>query len=350
MKEIIVSKYGEPGVLKVRENQIPTPGKNEILIRNHFTGINFSEIMARMRLYPGAPSPPTTLGAEGCGVIESLGENVTKFQEGQRVMVFSRYASYATHICTNQDMVMPLPDQFSLEEGAAFPVIYITAYMMMFDLGNFREGETMLIHGAGGGVGTAAIQLAQAAGGNIIGTASTWKHEKLKEMGVNLCIDYGKENVYEKVMEYTKNKGVELIIDPVGSNNWKASYRCLAPLGKLVIFGDQNFVKGKKFSFLTSLKEFFSMPKYRPMDLMSKNRSVMGYHLGRLIGAEHRIHQAVEKLNELAKDGKIKPVIDMIFPFSEASQAHTHIQNRKNFGKVLLDFRGNEKKLDDISN
>ena len=340
MKEVLITKYGPPEVLQVCEKPTPSPSKDEVLVRNHFTGINFSEIMARMRLYPGAPKPPTTLGAEGCGVIESVGENITKFHQGERVIVFARHASYSTHICTSEDMVIPLPDKFTFEEGAAFPVVYITAYMMMFDLGNFCKGETILIHGAGGGVGTAAIQLAQSVGGKIIGTASKWKHDKLKTMGVNNCIDYNTEDVYQKVMEYTDSKGVDLIFDPVGSKNWKVSYKCLSPMGKLVIFGDQNFVKGKTFSLQASLKEFFSMPKFRPMDLMSRNKSVMGYHLGRLAGAEEKIQRATIALHNLAKDGKIKPVIDKIFPFTEAAQAHAYIQNKKNFGKVLLDFSG----------
>ena len=234
---------------------------------------------------------------------------------------------------------MPLPEKFSLEEGAAFPLVYVTAYMMMFDLGNFRKGETILIHGAGGGVGTAAIQLAQAMGGNIIGTASHWKHSKLKEMGVQNCIDYNVEDVYNKVMEFTGNRGVDLIIDPVGGKNWKISYKCLSKMGKLIIYGDQNFVKGKSFSFITTMKEVFSMPKYRPMDLMSQNKSIMGYHLGRLAGAEDKIQKAVVALSKLVQDGKLSPVIDKIFPYSEAPKAHSYIQNRKNFGKVLLDFR-----------
>ena len=341
MKEIIITRYGPPEVLQVREKRTPTPRNGEVLVRNYFTGINFSEIMARMRLYPGAPKPPTTLGAEGCGIIESIGGDVENFQPGDRVMVFSRYASYASHICTEKNMVMPLPDEFSFEEGAAFPVVYITAYMMMYSLGNFCEGETILIHGAGGGVGTAAIQLARATGGKIIGTSSSWKHEKLKNMGVNYCIDYRTENVFQKIMEYTGNRGVDLIFDPVGSKNWKESYKCLAPLGKLIIFGDQNIVKGRSFNLLVLLKEFFSMPKFRPMDLMNRNRSIMGYHLGHLKGAEDKIQLAVTALHGLAKDEKIKPVIDKIFHFTEADKAHAYIQSRKNLGKVLLDFSGN---------
>ena len=112
MKEVLITKYGPPEVLQDCEKPTPSPSKDEVLVRNHFTGINFSEIMARMRLYPGAPKPPTTLGAEGCGVIESVVENITKFHQGERVMVFARHASYATHICTSEDMVMSLPSEF----------------------------------------------------------------------------------------------------------------------------------------------------------------------------------------------------------------------------------------------
>ena len=339
MKEVIITKYGPPDVLQVRELKTPIPNNNQVLVRNHFTGINFSEIMARMRLYPGAPKPPTTLGSEACGIIESVGKRVVHFKPGDKVMLFCKFCSYSTHIITNEEMVMPLPKDFSFEDGAAFPLVYVTAYMMMFDLGNFRKGETILIHGAGGGVGTAAIQLAQAANGNIIGTASKWKHAKLNKVGVPNCIDYNTEDVIKKVMEYTNGTGVDLIIDPVGSENWKTSYKCLSPMGKLIVYGDQNFVKGKSLSLYAILKEISSMPKYKPMDLMSDNKSIMGYHLGRLVGVEDKIQQAVIEVIRIVQNNNIKPVIDRIFPYTEAHKAHSYIQNRNNFGKVLLDFR-----------
>ena len=339
MKEVIITKFGPPEVLQVREMQTPAPQSGQVLVRNHFTGINFSEIMARMRLYPGAPKPPATLGSEACGIVESVGKDVTRIKPGDKVMLFCRFNSYATHIITSEKMVMSLPEGFSLEEGAAFPLVYVTAYMMIFDLGNFRKGETILIHGAGGGVGTAAIQLTQAAGGNIIGTASKWKHVKLNEMGASNCIDYNTEDVLKKVMQFTDSRGVDLIIDPVGSENWKISYKCLAPMGKLIVYGDQNFVKGKSFSLFSSLKEVLSMPKYKPMNLMSENKSIMGYHLGRLAGAEDKIELAVAALSQIVQKNKIRPVIDRVFPFTDAHKAHSYIQDRRNFGKVLLDFR-----------
>jgi NADPH:quinone reductase-like Zn-dependent oxidoreductase len=234
MKEVVITKYGPPKVLQIREREIPTPKKNQVLVRNHFTGINFSEIMARMHLYPGAPKPPARLGSEACGIIESVGEEVKHFKPGDKVMLFCRFCSYSTHIIVNEEMTMHLPNNFSLKEGAAFPIVYVTAYMMIFDLGNLRKRETILIHNAGGGVGTAAVQLVHTIGGNIIGTASKWKHKKLNSMGVINCIDYNYENVFNKVMEFTEGKGVDLIIDPIGGDNWKISYKCLSPMGSII--------------------------------------------------------------------------------------------------------------------
>ncbi len=209
---------------------------------------------------------------------------------------------------------------------------------MLFDLGNLRFGDTVLIHGAGGGVGTAAIQIAKSLDVKIIGTASKWKHPQLKEMGVDCCIDYQHEDVVKKVKSFTKNKGVDIIIDPVGAKNWKMSYKCLGIMGKLIIFGDQDLVTGYKINPISALKELWSMPKYKPMSLMSSNKSIMGYHLGRMQGAEEKITRSVSALNELAKNGYISPIIDKIFPYTDSPSAHRYMQERKNFGKILINF------------
>ena len=195
MHKIIVTKYGPPEVLEVRQFPIPDPSENEVLIRIHYAGINFSEIMARMKLYPGAPEPPCGIGSEASGEVVAVGTNVTRFKPGQHVMTFCRFGSYSTHCCVDENMVIQLPSNFTLKQGAAFPLVYITAYMMMFQLGNLKDGEVILIHGAGGGGGTAAIQLAMSVGAGMICTASKWKHEKLQKMGVHHCIDYRNEDV-----------------------------------------------------------------------------------------------------------------------------------------------------------
>jgi len=338
MKSVILTKYGAPEVLKVKEFENPEPLDNQVRIKVYYAGINFAEIMARMKLYPGGPKPGSVLGGEVSGIIDKIGKNVKELNIGERVMGLSLSGSYSSHVCIDKNSIIPLPENFELDEAAAFPVAYITAYMMIFDLGNLQEGDTFLIHGAGGGVGTAAIQLAKTKNIKIIGTSSSWKHDKISKMGVDKCIDYNTDDTENEIMDYTKGKGVDLVIDPIGANNWKLSYRVLAKMGKLIIYGDQNLVKGDKLKPLVAIKEMYSMPKYRPMDLMANNKTVMGYHLGRFKGHEWKVQRSIKKLVKLVNENDLHPIIDSKFSYDEVSKAHRYIQNRKNFGKVLLDF------------
>ena len=305
MKSVILTKYGSPDVLQVQEFDTPEPKAEQVHVKVHYAGINFAEIMARMRLYPGGPKPGSILGGEVSGIIEKIGSEIKDLEVGQKVIGLSLNGSYSSHVCLDSKSIIPLPENFKLDEAAAFPVIYITAYMMMFDLGNLQDGDTFLIHGAGGGVGTAAIQLAK---------------------------------TKKEIMDFTNNKGGDLIIDPVGAKNWKLSYKLLGRMGKLIIYGDQNLVKGEKLNPIAAFKEVMAMPKYKPMDLMAFNKNVMGYHLGRFKGYEWKVNRSVKNLINLVNQHDIHPVIDSAFSFKKAPDAHRHIQNRKNFGKVLLDF------------
>tara|TARA_A100001388_G_scaffold275651_1_gene261585 strand:- start:1883 stop:2908 length:1026 start_codon:yes stop_codon:yes gene_type:complete len=338
MKSVVLTKYGGPDVLKVMNLNDLEPDENQVRVKVHYAGINFAEIMARMKLYPGGPKPGSILGGEVSGVIDKLGPNVKDFNIGDRVMGLTLSGSYSSQACIDVNSIIPLPSSFTLREAAAFPVTYITAYMMMFDLGNLQENDTFLIHGAGGGVGTAAIQLAKTKNIKIIGTSSSWKHDKLIKMGVDKCIDYNKENIYKEIMNFTNGKGVDLIIDPIGAKNWKLSYSVLSKMGKLIIYGDQNLVKGDKLKPLVAMKEIYSMPKYKPMDLMANNKAVMGYHLGRFKGHEWKVKRSINNLIKLVNSKNLHPVVDKDFSYKDAPKAHRYIQNRKNFGKVLLDF------------
>ena len=339
MKSVILTKYGAPEVLKVKEFQDPEPKDNEVRIKVHYAGINFAEIMSRMKLYPGGPKPGSVLGFEASGIVDKIGKNIKDITIGEKVIGLSLSGSYSSHVCIDKNLIIPLPKNFALDEAAAFPVTYVTAYMMIFDLGNLQDGDTFLIHGAGGGVGTAAIQLAKTKNIKIIGTSSSWKHDKISNMGVEKCIDYNKEDTEKEIMDYTNGKGVDLIIDPIGANNWKLSYRVLSKMGKLIIYGDQNLVKGDKLKPLVTIKEMYSMPKYRPTNLIGNNKAVMGFHLSRFKGCEWKVQRSIKNLLKLVNENDLHPVIDKKFPYYEASKAHRHVQNKKNFGKVLLDFK-----------
>jgi len=157
-------------------------------------------------------------------------------------------------------------------------------------------------------------------------------------MGVDKCIDYNNSNIEKDIMDFTNGKGVDLIIDPVGAKNWKISYKVLSKMGKLIIYGDQNLVKGDKLKPMVAFKEMYSMPKYKPMDLMANNKSVMGYHLGRFKNHEWKVKRSISNLIKLVNENDLHPIIDSKFLYKDAFKAHRYIQDRRNFGKVLLDF------------
>ena len=339
MKKVVISKYGGPEVLKLVDAKKDDLGPRQIRLKTHFAGVNFSEIMARMRLYPGAPAPPSGIGVEASGIVESIGDEVSRYAVGDRVMGLCKYSSYASHVTMDEDMAIPVPDHFTMEHAAAFPVIYMTAYMMIFDQCNIRKGDSILILGAGGGVGTALIHLSKLVGAKILAASSSWKHGKIQELGADICIDYRSQNWEGKIHENTDGLGADIIIVPLGAASWKKMINCLAPLGKLVIYGDQYMVSGPRANIFRVAKEFLSIPKFNPLKMMSKNQAVVGFHLGRLMGMEKKVQRSLHSLIAMVEANGVLPVVDKSFHGSKAADAHSYIQDRKNFGKVLIDFR-----------
>ena len=178
-----------------RNFNLEDPQDNQIQIKTSFSGINFADIMTRMGLYPGAPKPPHSIGAEASGVVEKVGNAVQNFKVGDSVMTFSFFDGYSSHINVSEDLAFKLPDGFTLSEGAAFPLVYMTAYMMMFDLGNLKKDEIFFIQGAGGGVGTFALQILKKDGVQIDGIDTGEKLKDMQKLGFDNAFDYKKSNL-----------------------------------------------------------------------------------------------------------------------------------------------------------
>ena len=176
------------------------------------------------------------------------------------------------------------PDGMTADEGAALPVNYLTAYQLVYVMGGLKAGETMLVHSAGGGVGIAAVQLAQGLGAEVIGTASSGKHQFLRQLGVAHCIDYRSEDFEQRVQDITGGAGVELVLDAVGGTSFKKGFRCLAATGRMGMFGISSAVTGKQRSLLAFLKMAATMPwlQFNPLTLMNQNKGVFGVNLGHL--------------------------------------------------------------------
>ena len=338
MRQIWIPKAGLPEVLELREAADPLPRQGEVRIRVEAAGVNFADIVARLGLYPDLPPMPVVPGYEVAGRIDAVGEGVGVDWIGRDILACSRFGGYSDVVCVPEHQAFVRPAEMSAEQGAALPVNYLTAYLLIELMGGLGSGETVLIHSAGGGVGIAAIQLARRIGARIIGTASAAKHDFLKSIGVEHCIDYTTEDFVKRVRELTGGDGVELVIDPVGGASFKKSFQLLAPSGRLGMFGMSASVTGKTRSRLAFLKAALSTPwfQFNPFALIQHNKGVFGVNLGHLWHHANRLSAWMEVLLQYYRLSVTRPVIAASFSFEQAAEAHHYIQDRKNIGKVLL--------------
>lgn len=338
MRQVWITKAGPPEVLQVKEAPDPTPRPGEVRVRVEAAGVNFADIMGRMGLYPDLPGIPIVVGYEVGGRVDVVGEGVDPSWIGRDVFAMTRFGGYSDVVSVPENQVFVRPSNMSAQQGAAIPVNYFTAYQLVVVMGGLRKSETMLVHSAGGGVGIAATQIAKHIGATVIGTASSSKHEQLRAIGVDHLIDYRREDFEKRAKEITNGRGVELILDAVGGSSFKKGYRTLSATGRLGMFGMSSAATGKERSIASLLRTVASMPwlQFTPISLIDKNRGVFGVNLGHLWSEVGRIRGWADDLLDLWQRGVVRPHVDKTFPFAEAAAAHHYIQDRRNFGKVLL--------------
>lgn len=336
MKTVEITRLGGPEVLSVVERPDPSPGPGQVRVRVRAAGVNFADILMRMGLYPGAPKAPFTPGYEAAGVVDAVGSGVVAWREGDRVVVPTNYGGYASALVANATDIFRVPDGKSLEAAAALTVNYLTAYEALVEQGHLRKGRRVLVHGAAGGVGIAALQIARIFGAEVWGTASASKHDVVRAQGCKRPIDYRKEDFEKVVLRETKGQGVHVALDPVGGHSFAKSYRCLAKTGRLVMYGMSSAATGEKRSMLRVLWELWRTPKFSAFDLMTSNKAVVGIHLGRMTDQKEHLAESMRELLGWWADGKIEPLVGATFPLEHAGRAHEYIQNRQNVGKVVL--------------
>ena len=334
MREIVITRYGAPEVMEERERATPEPGPGEVRIRVRAAGVNFADILARMGLYPDAPPPPLVAGYEVSGYVDTVGPGPTRHEIGRHVLAITRFGGYADHVIVPADFAWPAPANLSHNEAAAIPVTYLTASVALYRMANVKAGETVLVHGAGGGVGIAAMQLARLRRATVIGSASPAKHSALRSMGIDYVIDY--RNVEADIARLTNGRGVDVILDARGGGALTESYRTLAPLGRLVIFGSQALVVGRERDEERVQAVLQQRPFFDPMDLMNSNKGVFGLNLAHLWRERRFAAASMEALLTDFTGGRLKAVVAKTFPLSRAADAHAFVQDRANVGKVVL--------------
>lgn len=339
MKQIVNTANGGYEVLEIQEVPDLIPKKNEIIIDVKASGLNFADILARKGQYPDGPSKPCVMGYEVAGIVSKAGEQVEKDWVGREVIAMTRFKGQAEQVAVAEQQVFQKPDLLSFEQAAVIPVNYITAYVLLVVMGSLQPRESVLIHNAGGGVGLAALDIAKHIGAKTYGTASPRKHKFLADRGLDYAIDYRTKDWYEEIMKLTDGKGVELITDPLGGKEWKRSYKALRATGRLGMFGISSASEGTEGGIKgmwSMLKTVLQMPFYHPLPLLNKNRGVFGVNLGHLWHEPGKARNWVSHLLDGVKEGWINPHVDKTFTFAEVAEAHKYIENRQNFGKVIL--------------
>jgi NADPH:quinone reductase-like Zn-dependent oxidoreductase len=335
MRQAVIPRHGGPDVFEMRESPTPSPGDGQIRIKVRAAGINFADILARIGLYPDAPKPPVVVGYEVAGVVDAVGSDVTYPHEGDRVVALTRFGGYADSVVVPASQAYRFPDRLSDAEAAAVPVCYLTAAIALYRMAALTSGETVLVHNAGGGLGIAATQLARLRRATVIGTASAAKHDALRSFGVEHAIDYRHADVEVEVKKLTRGRGVDIVLDPIGGASFGASYRMLAPLGRLVMLGLSS-MSGEKRNAWRVLRSWWSMKAFDPLSLINRNRGVFGLNVGHLWEERRQLKPLMELLLTELSAGRLEPIVARTFPLERVADAHRFIQNRSNIGKVVL--------------
>jgi NADPH:quinone reductase-like Zn-dependent oxidoreductase len=341
MRQIFITKAGTPSVLELRETQDVEPQEGHVRIRVRASGINFADLLARKGIYPDCPPFPCVVGYEVSGVIDAIGLNVDKGWLNAQVIALTKFGGYSDTVFVPVTQIVRKPTELSFIDAAAIPVVYLTAWILVYTMGGLRSDQSLLIQNAGSGVGLAAIDVAKLIGcKTIIGTASSHKHNFLKDRGLTHPVDYS--SVSQLVNNLTNGKGVDLIIDPIGGDSWKQNFALLRKTGRLGVFGASTLTSiahSNIFSKLLGLVSFFlKMPRYSPLSLMDTNKGVFGVNLGHLWDEADRLIQYLQVIIDSAgkKDSWVHPFIDSVYEFDRVADAHAAIENRATNGKVIL--------------
>jgi NADPH2:quinone reductase len=322
MRAVLCKAYGPPESLVVEDIESPAPGPGEVVIATRAASVNFPDVLIIQNKYQVKPPLPFSPGSELAGIIKTVGDGVDGWAPGDRVMAITAYGAFAEEVRTDARRVLPIPDGMDFASAAAFGLTYATSEHGLRDRGNLKPGETLLVLGAAGGVGIAAIEIGKALGARVIACAST--DEKLavcREHGADETINYAAENLRERIRDLTNGRGVDVVYDPVGGPYTEPALRSLAWRGRLLVVG---FAAG-------------DIPKIALNLTLLKGCSIVGVYWGEFARREpEQFTDSMRRLGRWFSDGKLKPHVSGTFPLERAADALTMMANRQVKGKVVL--------------
>jgi len=325
MKAVTLKAFGGPEVLQVGEVPTPKPGAEQLLVRVRTTALNRADTLQRKGAYPPPPGESEILGLELSGEVDSWGPAVTGFKKGQRIMALVGGGAYAEYCLVDKDMAIPIPEGWSFQQAAAVPEVYFTANETVFVLGNLQPGEALLCHAGGSGVGTAAIQMAHHIGAQVYVTAgSKDKIDRALALGADAGINYKTQDFAEEIQRLTGGQGVDVIEDFLGASYFARNLASLKTNGRLVVVA---LMGGAKAEIDLSL-------------LQRRRLALFGTTLrARPLPEKRKVtRRFVERWLPPLVQGKLKPIIDSVYPMDKAADAHRRMDRNENFGKILLEI------------
>ncbi|MEP0860713.1 MAG: NAD(P)H-quinone oxidoreductase [Ignavibacterium sp.] len=323
MKAILFDEPCAADKLYIGEFPKPEVGEEEILVEVKATALNRADILQRLGKYPQPTGASPILGLEIAGDVVAKGSKVFKWKKGDKVFGLIPGGGYAQYAVIHEEMAMRIPDKLGYEEAAAIPEAFLTAFQSIVWLAELKPGEYILIHAGASGVGTAAIQLAREIGAKIIITASAEKHFICKELGAEILIDYKSQNFKDVVLNATNNYGVDVIIDFIGANYFKDNIESLTRDGRLILLATLSGGKVNEFDV---------------RQILTKRLKIIGSTL-RSRSLDYQIKLTKDFYNfayDKVSSGRIKPVIDKVFDWTDVSEAHKRMEANKNIGKIIL--------------
>ncbi len=323
MKALVITRFGGPEVLELQQVPDAHPTPEQVLVKVEAGGLNFADLMTMDGGYANTPKPPLTAGREFAGVeLAGNGEST-----GRRVMGYTQWAAFAERTVAHRNLVWPVPENWTAEQGAAFPVNFFTAYFAYWKAGllapsNDRPaGSRVLIHAVAGGVGTAAVQIGKILGIEMYGTSSSEdKLARVRELGLQYGINYKQRDYAEAIKDLTRGQGVDAVFEMLGGEHVAKSVRCVRDFGRVIVYGAATG----------------ETPQLDTRILYAKGASVHGLWLSYLSGNRPLMESAWKQLSEWVAAGKLHPVIGKVFPLEQAREAYTLMQEGKNYGKIVL--------------
>jgi NADPH:quinone reductase-like Zn-dependent oxidoreductase len=355
-KRVVVDRFGGPEVVRVIEDEAPRPGPGEVRVRVLAAGVSYTDAMLRVGSYLGVPRPPFTPGCELVGVVEELGQGCSRLRVGDRIGTLTVWGADAERVCVLEANAVEVPDDLDPAEVLSLVFIYMTAYQLLHRTANVKSGETVLVHGAAGRVGTALLELGAVAGLRMYGTASERNRAAVERLGATF-IDYRTEDFFVRVRELTDGEGVDVALDGFGGALSLRSFRALRPGGRLVVFGHSGTVANGRKSWRGWIKWYAATAAVSLWGLLSPRRRVLVYRVQRLreghqvlpvsgrrparpVGGGPRdpewFREDFRVLLELLRERKIHPVVAERLPLSEARHAHELLESSASTGKLVL--------------